>query len=143
MWGWAPVVKKWFPHLLQPVIGDTDLQFLADFRTGFPFSVTNEVGDLVGQPNGRRFPDYLTVNVALERRFPFRGYLWAGGVSLINALGQSERGEQRLRFTAVPDVRPRAGASHECAAALSGAQIEAYFFTWPRTALTRVCRRLL
>jgi hypothetical protein len=89
MWGWAPVEKKWFPQLLQPVVGDTDFQLMTDFRTGFPFSVTNEQGYLVGQPNDLRFPDYLTVNVALERRFRFHGYLWAGRVSLINALGRS------------------------------------------------------
>jgi hypothetical protein len=89
MWGWAPVEKKWFPQLLRPVIGDTDFQILTDFRTGFPFSVTNEQGYLVGQPNALRFPDYLTVNVALERRFRFHGYLWAWRVGLINALGRS------------------------------------------------------
>ncbi len=89
MWGWVPVEKKWFPHLLQPVIGETDFQLLGDFRTGFPFSAVSELGDIVGQPNDLRFPDYLTVNVALERRFLFRGYLWAGRVSLINALGRA------------------------------------------------------
>lgn len=88
MWGWAPVVKTWLPHLLQPVIGDTDIQLLTDFRTGFPFSAVNELGFIHGSPNGYRFPDFLTVNVALERRFPFRGYLWAWRVGLINALGR-------------------------------------------------------
>jgi len=86
MWGWAPVGKKWVPRKLQPVIADTDFQFLADFRTGLPFNVTNEQGVLVGPPDSRRFPDFLTVNIALERRFPFRGYLWAWRVGLINAL---------------------------------------------------------
>jgi hypothetical protein len=89
MWGWAPVEKKWFPRLLRPVVGDTDFQLLTDFRTGFPFSVINEMGSLVGQPNDRRFPDFLTVNLALERRFPFRGYLWAFRLSLINALARA------------------------------------------------------
>ncbi|MEP6715070.1 MAG: carboxypeptidase regulatory-like domain-containing protein [Terriglobia bacterium] len=87
-WGWAPLTKTWFPHLLQPVIGDTDFQFLADYRTGLPFSAVNEVGYVVGRPNGYRFPDFLTLNVALERRFRFRGYLWAWRVGLINALGR-------------------------------------------------------
>jgi hypothetical protein len=87
-WGWAPVEKRWFPHLLQPVVGDTDLQILVDYRTGFPFSVTNESGNLVGAPNARRFPAYGTVNIALERRFPFRGYLWAWRVGLINVFNR-------------------------------------------------------
>ena len=88
-WGWAPIEKGWFPGFLQPVIGETDLQLLLDYRTGFPFSVSNETGNLVGAPNGRRFPDFATVNVALERRFTFRGYLWAWRVALVNALDRA------------------------------------------------------
>jgi hypothetical protein len=71
------------------VIGETDLQLLLDYRTGFPFSVSNATGNLVGSPNTWRFPDFATVNVALERRFPFRGYLWAWRVSLVNALNRA------------------------------------------------------
>ena len=89
MWGWAPVERKWFPRLLQPVVGDTDFQFLTDYRTGYPFSVTTEAGNLVGDPNGARFPDFCTVNIALERKFPFRGYVWAFRVGLINALARA------------------------------------------------------
>ncbi len=60
-----------------------------DYRTGFPFSVTDPSGNLVGPPDSMRFPAYATLNMALERRFPFRGYLWACRVSLINALDRS------------------------------------------------------
>ncbi|MGA2711831.1 MAG: carboxypeptidase regulatory-like domain-containing protein [Bryobacteraceae bacterium] len=88
-WSWAPIEKSWFPRLLQPVVGETDVQLLLDFRTGFPFSVTNETGNLVGAPDARRFPDFATVNIALERRFPFRGYLWAWRVGLVNALNRA------------------------------------------------------
>jgi hypothetical protein len=86
MWGWAPVDKKWFPRLLQPVVGETDFQLLGDYRTGFPFTATTESGYIAGQPNGFRFPDYFTLNVALERRFPFHGYIWAFRAGLINVL---------------------------------------------------------
>jgi hypothetical protein len=86
MWGWAPVEKKWFPRLLQPIVGETDFQLLGDYRTGFPFSATTETGYVVGQPNDLRFPDYFTLNVALERRFPFHGYIWAFRAGLINVL---------------------------------------------------------
>lgn len=88
MWGWAPIEKKWFPHLLQPIVGETDLQVLGDYRTGFPFSATTETGYLVGPPDSHRFPDYFTLNVALERRFPFRGYIWAFRAGVVNALGR-------------------------------------------------------
>jgi hypothetical protein len=43
----------------------------------------------VGAPDARRFPDFATVNIALERRFPFRGYLWAWRVGLVNALNRA------------------------------------------------------
>jgi hypothetical protein len=87
-WSWAPIEKGWFPRLLQPIVGETDVQLLMDFRTGFPFSVANEAGNIVGPPDGSRFPAYATVNVALERRFLFRGYLWAWRVGLVNALNR-------------------------------------------------------
>ena len=88
MWGWAPVEKTWFPELLRPIVGDTDVQVLADYRTGFPFSATTETGYVVGVPDGLRFPDYFTLNLALERRFPFHGYLWAFRVALVNVLNR-------------------------------------------------------
>jgi len=89
MWGWAPVEKTWFPRFLQPIVGDTDVQLLTDFRTGYPFSAVTETGNLAGAPNSYRLPFYGTVNIALERRFPFRGYLWAWRVSLVNALNRA------------------------------------------------------
>jgi hypothetical protein len=89
MWGWAPIEKSWFPRLLQPIVGETDFELLADYHTGFPFTATTETGYIVGQPNDLRFPDYLTLNLALERRFPFRGYLWAFRAGLVNALDRA------------------------------------------------------
>jgi hypothetical protein len=89
VWGWAPVEKTWFPQFMARIIGETDAQILLDYRTGFPFSVTNESGGLVGAPDSMRFPDYVTVNIALERKFPFRGYLWAWRVGLINSLNRA------------------------------------------------------
>jgi hypothetical protein len=93
MWGWAPVQKKWFPRLLQPIVGDTDFQLLCDYHTGFAFSATTEKGYLAGAPDSRRYPDFMSVNIALERRFHFHGYLWAWRGSLINALGRSNPNE--------------------------------------------------
>jgi hypothetical protein len=93
-WGWAPLggawtARAWVPRILRSVIGETDVQVLVDYRTGLPFSVTNEAGNLVGAPDSMRFPDYGTVNIALERRFPFRGYLWAWRVGLVNSFNRA------------------------------------------------------
>jgi hypothetical protein len=89
MWGWAPVPKKWLPGVFQRIVGDTDLQLLTDYHTGFAFSSTTENGYLVGAPGARRFPDFFSLNLAIERRFHFRGYLWAGRVGAVNVLARS------------------------------------------------------
>ncbi|HWF09817.1 MAG TPA: carboxypeptidase regulatory-like domain-containing protein [Bryobacteraceae bacterium] len=88
-WAWAPVEKAWFPGFLQRIIGETDLQLLADFRSGFPFNAVTETGNIVGPPASLRFPDYATINLAVERRFLFRGYLWAWRVSAVNTLNRT------------------------------------------------------
>jgi hypothetical protein len=88
-WGWAPVERNWFPRFLQPVVGESSIQLLTDFRTGYPFTATNESGYLSGAPGSRRFPSYGSVNIALERKFGFHGYLWAWRVGLINALDRA------------------------------------------------------
>ncbi len=89
MWGWMPVNRKWFPGVLSRIVGETNFQLLTDHRTGFPFTSTHENGLLAGAPNNLRFPDYLTVNIALERRFYFRGYLWAWRAGLVNVLDRA------------------------------------------------------
>jgi hypothetical protein len=76
-WGWAPLPKRAAPELIQRLIGETDIVYLGEYRTGFPFSVVNEDGYLVGPPNSRRLPNYFNINLALERKFRFLHYLWA------------------------------------------------------------------
>jgi hypothetical protein len=88
-WAWGPVQKQWFPHFMEPIVGETDAEVLIDYRTGFPFSATDETGDIIGEPDSRRFPSYGTVNIALERRFPFRGYLWAFRLAVVNVLDRA------------------------------------------------------
>jgi hypothetical protein len=89
LWGWAPIEKKWFPAPFRPIVGDTDVQALGEYHTGFPFSATTEDGYLAGAPDSRRFPGYFSVNVALERQFRFRGYLWALRAGVVNVLDRA------------------------------------------------------
>jgi hypothetical protein len=77
-WGWAPLPKLSF------LTRDTDVGYLLEYRTGFPFGVVNEEGFLVGAPNGRRLPSYFDINLHFERRFGFLHYLWAWRVGLNN-----------------------------------------------------------
>jgi len=61
---------------------------LLDYRTGYPFSVVDQQQLLVGAANSRRFPDYASLNISLEKKFRFRGYLFAVRGSAINVLGR-------------------------------------------------------
>jgi hypothetical protein len=57
-----------------------------DWRTGLPYSVVNETLDFVGTRNDRRFPNYMRLELGIERRirlFKFRPWV---GVRADNAL---------------------------------------------------------
>jgi hypothetical protein len=49
-------------------------------------SIVNLEQQLVGAPNSSRFPDYKNLNLALEKKFAFRGYLWAARILMVNAV---------------------------------------------------------
>jgi hypothetical protein len=72
-WGWTPT------H-----IWSIQLSYFFEYRTGYPFSAVNLQQQLVGPPNGLRFPAYANLNLGLERKFAFRGYLWAARVEAVN-----------------------------------------------------------
>jgi hypothetical protein len=76
-WGWTPT------H-----IWGVQFSYFFEYRTGYPFSIVNLERQLVEQPNSRRFPDYASLNVGLEKKFGFWGYLWAVRLSVINILGR-------------------------------------------------------
>lgn len=59
-----------------------------EYRTGYPFSAVNLQQQLVGPPNSLRFPAYASLNLGIERKFAFRGYLWAVRVQSVNTLGR-------------------------------------------------------
>jgi len=61
--------------------------YFFDYHTGFPFSAVNSQYRLQGVPNGYRYPVYLSVNAAAEKRFRFRGNEWAFRLSAINLTG--------------------------------------------------------
>ena len=76
-WGWLPF----------PLLPKTDFAYSLEWRTGFAFNLVNERQQLVGLPDRTRFPQYLTLNPALEHRFFFVGYEWAVRVGIENITG--------------------------------------------------------
>ena len=75
-WGWTPT------HIWK-----IQFSYFFEYRTGYPFSVVNLQQQLVGPPNSSRFPAYENLNLALEKKFALRGYLWAARIEMVNALG--------------------------------------------------------
>lgn len=65
-WGYLPLpISKWA------------VAFLAEAKSGFPYSVRGDGRQYVGALNALRFPVFFELNLHLERRFAFRGYYWA------------------------------------------------------------------
>ena len=58
--------------------------YLLDVRTGFPFSVVRDTGEIVGGVNSRRFPVNFGLNVHLERKFRLSRYRFAIRAGLNN-----------------------------------------------------------
>jgi Carboxypeptidase regulatory-like domain len=73
-WGWTPT------HIWK-----IQFSYFFEYRAGYPFSIVNLQQQLVGAPNSSRFPDYKNLNLALEKKFAFRGYLWAARIEMVNA----------------------------------------------------------
>jgi hypothetical protein len=76
-WGWAPVPPRLLPKWLRFAVRETDVAYLAEYHTGFPFSVVNEEGWMVGRPSSYRYPAYFNINLHFERKFRALHYLWA------------------------------------------------------------------
>jgi hypothetical protein len=74
------VTSGWTPLPIWKLL----LSGFLEYHTGFPFSIVNEEQQLVGGPNSVRFPDYFSLNVGLEKRFPFKGREWAVRVTAVN-----------------------------------------------------------
>src|SRR5262249_25609575 len=54
-----------------------DLAYSAIWHSGFPFLTVDDFGRIVSGPGQFRFPDFFTLNMAVERKFNFKGYRWA------------------------------------------------------------------
>lgn len=64
-WGWLPLIRGF------------TLGYTADWRTGYAFNLVNQDQELVGLPNRNRFPNFVQLNLHIEKQFNFLGYQWA------------------------------------------------------------------
>jgi hypothetical protein len=65
-WGYLPLPRK-----------NWAVAAMADYRSGFPFSVYNGDGSILGSVSSRRYPVFFEANLHLERQFTLRGHRWA------------------------------------------------------------------
>lgn len=65
-WGYLPLGRR-----------NWALAFLMEARDGYPFSVQDDEGRLLGEINERRFPFFFELNLHVERKFLFKGHRWA------------------------------------------------------------------
>jgi hypothetical protein len=77
-WGYLPA---WSPAWA--------VAYLLDVRSGFPFSIVRDTGEIAGGVNSRRYPANVSLNVHIERKFHLghhRFALRAGINNLTNAM---------------------------------------------------------
>ncbi len=74
---WAAIPAPHFKKYL--------ISYFLEWHTGFPYTVVNDINQLVGEPNSGRYPEYFSANLHVERRFRFWHCEWAfrGGVNNI------------------------------------------------------------
>jgi hypothetical protein len=74
-WGSTPLFWK---------LRKFDFAFSVIWHTGFPFVTVDQFGQIVSGPGQFRFPDFFTLNPAIERKFAFHGYRWAARIGIEN-----------------------------------------------------------
>jgi hypothetical protein len=81
-YGWTPA-----PSLMNrvPILNRTLLSYSLDYHTGFPFDAINREHELAAPPGTYRFPNFASLNLAIEKQFRFRNRLWAVRLAAINA----------------------------------------------------------
>lgn len=72
-WGYWAFNRKWAGA------------YMLEWRSGFPFSVEDEAGAIVGAVSSHSFPDFVELNLSVERSFTLLHRAWALRLSMINA----------------------------------------------------------
>jgi hypothetical protein len=75
-WGFVPLIKGY------------DLAYTLDARSGYPFYLVNQNQQLVAGPGADRFPAYLSLDLAAEKRFHLFGFAWALRAGVDNITGR-------------------------------------------------------
>ena len=74
-WAYFPLTKKWA------------LAYMFEWRSGFPFSVEDEAGRIIGTVNSRRFANFFELNLQVERKLAVMGHRWGFRFGFVNLTG--------------------------------------------------------
>ncbi len=97
--GWAPA-PLW----------NLFLSYFFEYRTGFPFSIVNEQQQLVGPANRTRFPNYVSLNLGIEKRVHVFARNWAVRLTILNVTSRSNP-DSVINNIDSPDFMKFAGGS--------------------------------
>ncbi len=97
--GWAPAP-----------VWNLFLSYFFEYRTGFPFSIVNEQQQIVGPANRMRFPDYLSLNIGIEKRVHLFARNWAVRLTILN-LSSHSNPDSVINNVDSPDFLKYAGGS--------------------------------
>jgi hypothetical protein len=87
-WDAPNLLQSWGSSPLFWKLKKFDIAYSAIWRSGFPFFTVDQFGQLASGPGQFRFPDFFTLNVAIERKFRFKGYYWAARVGIDDITGR-------------------------------------------------------
>jgi hypothetical protein len=69
-WGYLPFFSL-------PIFHKFELAYSLEARTGFPFSLLTDQQKLLGKPGSERYPEYISLNLQLEKKFHLFHNYWA------------------------------------------------------------------
>jgi hypothetical protein len=81
-WDAPNQLTTWGTYPLPWKLKKFDLAWSSIWHSGFSFVTVDNFGQIVSGPGQFRFPDFFTLNAAVERKFTFRGYRWAGRIGM-------------------------------------------------------------
>jgi Carboxypeptidase regulatory-like domain/TonB-dependent Receptor Plug Domain len=83
-WDAPNLLQSWGSSPLFWKLRKFDIAYSVLWRTGFPFFAVNQFGQIVSTPGQFRFPDFFSLNIAVERPFNWKGYRWAARIGVNN-----------------------------------------------------------
>lgn len=83
-WDAPNLLQSWGSLPLFWKLKKFDIAYSVLWHSGFPFFTVNQFGQLVSTPGEFRFPDFFSLNIAVERKFNFKGYRWAARIGVNN-----------------------------------------------------------